>query len=692
MKRDELLAGLNDAQVRAVTEPGGPIVVLAGAGSGKTRVLTRRIAWRVADDQCDPTRVLALTFTRKAAGELRQRLVAVGLRDRVPSGTFHAIALLQLRQRWADRGIDPPRLVQGKGKLLSPLVPRSSAVRVGDVAAEIDWARARMVEPEHYGAAAVAAGRTPPLPPEAMAEIMTAYAMRKRRQRVVDFDDLLALAVRDLRADPGYAEAIRWRFRHLYVDEFQDVNPLQAALLALWRGDRDDLFVVGDPNQAIYGWNGADPDLLDNFAAREPTATVIELQENYRSTPQILAVASTLSRSAPLVPQRGDGPVPTITAHPDDRAEANAIARRVRDAHSVAGAWADQAVLVRTNAQLLVISEAFREAAVPIRLRGSGGPLATAEVRAERERLERPEVDVAAALSELEQRLDDRPDQTTVAEIERLANLRAFVRLVHDYLALDAAPSGLGLRDWLATLDPSDLDEDDDAVELATFHGAKGLEWPVVHVAGLEEGFVPIAYATTGAQLAEEQRLLYVALTRAEDELHLTWAAERTFTTNPVGRNPSPLLSVVGEAKRRLGVGPAQRVDWRRHLVESRAALDAALVPAGSGSGSGAGAAPVRGRRGRPGTAPRRTGGGRRGDGADVLYEALVEWRRRRARAADVPAHAVFNDRTLRAIAEARPTTKAKLAAIGGIGPTKLERFGPELLRLIADTPLPQGR
>ncbi len=660
VKSDELLAGLNRSQVEAVTAPGGPVVVLAGAGSGKTRVLTRRIAWRVADDQCDPQRVLALTFTRKAAGELRQRLVALGLRDRVPSGTFHAIALLQLRQRWADRGVAPPRLIQRKGRLLSSVVPRSSA-NLADVATEVDWARARMVTPEGYGAAAAAAGRTPPVSPETMARIMTGYEQAKRKQRVVDFDDLLALALRDLQADPGYAEGIRWRYRHLYVDEFQDVNPLQAALLSLWRGDRDDLFVVGDPNQAIYGWNGADPRLLDEFTSNEPGATVIELRENYRSTPQILSLATTLSRSEPLVPHKGDGPNPTVTAYANDEAEAVGVARRIREAHSVAGSWSDQAVLVRTNAQLLLLSEELQRASIPIRMRGAEGPLATPEVRVERERLEAETTGLAAAVSELEYRLSESDDEPTVAEIERRANIAAFVRLVNDYLTLDPNPTGPGLKEWLTTLEPGDLDEGDDAVELATFHGAKGLEWPVVHIAGLEEGYVPIVHAKTGGQLAEERRLLYVAVTRAEEELHLSWAAERTFGSRTATRSPSPHLATLAEAGRRLSVGPAQRVDWRRHLADSRSKLTEADATTG------------------------RTPTPRIADDTARTLTALEDWRRRRARAADVPLRAVFSDETLRAIATTKPTTKARLATIKGISPSKLERFGDDLLSVVAD-------
>ena len=328
MDGERLLDGLNEAQLAAVTTPSadaGPIIVLAGAGSGKTRVLTRRIAWRVLRGDADPKRILTLTFTRKAAEELRQRQRQLGLRDHVPAGTFHGIALTQLRQRWAERRQVPPTLLNAKVRFLSQLVPRRPGVEIVDVMAEIDWARARMVEPDDYPAAAVAAGRTPPIPAADVGELMVRFRQEKRRKRVVDFDDLLTLAIRDLRADPDYAAAVRWRHRHFFVDEFQDVNPLQQALLDEWRGGRADLFVVGDPNQAIYAWNGADPSLLDRMAD-DPAATVIELSDNYRSTPQILTLADAAlgqKRTRRLQAHLPDGPRPTLMSYGTDRAEAD---------------------------------------------------------------------------------------------------------------------------------------------------------------------------------------------------------------------------------------------------------------------------------------------------------------------------------------------------------------------------------
>ncbi|MGI9615515.1 MAG: UvrD-helicase domain-containing protein [Acidimicrobiales bacterium] len=670
MDGDALVAGLNASQLEAVTTDGEPVVVLAGAGSGKTRVLTRRIAYRIATGETDPNRVMALTFTRKAAGELRQRLRAVGLRDAVAAGTFHSLALLQLRQRWAERHVSPPALLDRKirfvARLLGSNKGRKNSVDAIDVVTELDWARARLVGPDDYPMAAREAGRTPPLPAEQIGEILDRYQQEKRRRRLVDFDDLLMLAIRDLRSDERYAAAIRWRYRHLYVDEMQDVNPLQYELLSEWRGGRDDLFIVGDPNQAIYGWNGADPNLLRRFVSREPNATVVELADNYRSTPQILRTAGSLIAGSELAPNRADGPVPTITAYADDRAEADGIATAVRDAHSVAGDWSDQAVLVRTNAQLTIIEQALADAGIATRLRGTTGPLASPELRTELALLTKPDADLHASLLDLEARVAERPQVETVAAIERRANLAALVRLVNDYVMSDPTPNGPGLAAWIGTLEKGDTDVDTDAVELATFHAAKGLEWPVVHVAGLEEGFVPIAYASTGAQLAEEKRLLYVAVTRAMDELHLSWAAERTFTSKPVTRSASPHLGLLADRIERLGVGPKHRVDWQAQLANSREALRRATAPIEARAA---------------GAANRDTA-----DGFDDLYERLRQWRTHKARAADVPAHAVFTDQTLRAIATARPTSTGQLAAVPGVGAAKLQRHGDELLRVLTQS------
>ena len=347
MCADGLLQGLNEAQRRAVTSEASPLCILAGAGSGKTRVLTRRIGWRIAQGSADPRHVLALTFTRKAAGELSTRLSVLGVRDRVAAGTFHAMAYAQLRRRWADRNERPPTLLDRKVRLLAPLLAghRRAAVQPADVATEIEWAKARFVGPAHYEDEAAAAGRKPALPLSVMASLYERYEEEKRRRGVVDFDDLLLLAARALETDETFAAAQRWHFRHLFVDEFQDVNPVQFRLLEGWRGERTDLCVVGDPNQAIFGWNGADAHYLTGFGERFPTAEVVRLDDNYRSSPEILAVADAVlsgsanGQSRPLRANRPPAACPSLRSWASDRDEARGVARAMRRRYSTSMPW-----------------------------------------------------------------------------------------------------------------------------------------------------------------------------------------------------------------------------------------------------------------------------------------------------------------------------------------------------------------
>ena len=280
--RSALLEGLDTSQLAAVTSPGAPLCILAGAGSGKTRVLTRRIAWRIGQDDAHPGHVLALTFTRKAAGELSDRLRSLGVRDRVATGTFHAVAYAQLRRRWADRGVAEPAVLDRKVRLLARLGSRLEATgaQPADIAGEIEWAKARLLRPEDYEQAVADGGHRPPAPAHVMADVYRRYEEEKRRRGLVDFDDLLLQCALAMEEDPSFAAAQRWRFRHLFVDEFQDVNPVQHRLLMAWLGDRHDLCVVGDPNQAIYAWTGADATTLVRFREWCGGGRVVRLDDN----------------------------------------------------------------------------------------------------------------------------------------------------------------------------------------------------------------------------------------------------------------------------------------------------------------------------------------------------------------------------------------------------------------------------
>lgn len=661
-----LLRGLNDAQRSAVTSGADPLRILAGAGSGKTRVLTHRIAHRAATDTLDPNRVLAVTFTRKAAGELRERLGRLGLRAGIHAGTFHSIAYAQLRQRWEERGVRPPELLERKVGFVARLLSsaRGSTLPL-DVVAELEWAAARRVTPETYVAEANRAGRQPPIESARVAEVYERYMVEKRRKRLVDFDDLLRLAARDLAADPVYAAARHWRFRHLFVDEFQDVNPLQHALLSAWLGPESDLCVVGDPNQAIYAWNGADARYLTDFDRYFPGGATVTLEDNYRSTPQVLGVANAVLAAGTNVPirlrpHRSDGAVPTVQEHPDERAEARAIARRARDGHAPGEPWSSQAVLVRTNAQAAVVAEAFNAVHIPHRVRGGGDLLEQPEVRHALGQLRRAST-LQMALGDLEADVlrasgagdGARPSTPRLTE-DRAANLDELVRLGREYLELDPQGSVAAFLGWLSSTLKGEDRVGGDAVEIVTFHAAKGLEWSVVHVAGLEEGYVPIHHARDDEDdLDEERRLLYVALTRARDELHCSWARTRTFGSRTANRNPSPWLDVVRGA---VGL-PPERVDRRTGAKRARAA------------------------RASLGAKPRSDVD----DGDRELFDALREWRRALARESDVAAFVIFNDATLRALASTRPRSRAELLDVSGVGPVKAQRFGDDVLGIIRD-------
>ena len=674
MEPEALLEGLDEAQRAAVTSPAMPLVVLAPAGSGKTRVLTRRIAHRVATGAADPRHVLALTFTRKAAGELDDRLRRLGLRGDATTGTFHAVAWGALRTRWADQGRAPLTLLDRKGRILHELAPsvpgKDKRTVASELATEIEWAKARMVTPDDYVDALAAARRKPNLRPELVADTYAAYEHRKRRGGLVDFDDLLGLVARALEEDDAFGAAQRWRFRHLFVDELQDVNPLQFRLLQAWRGDRYDVTAVGDPQQAIYGWNGADAGFLLDIHRWWPPAEVVELTRSYRSTPEILDGAAAVLRGGRQPARevqaiRAGGAPPSVEGHPDDRAEAIAIARAVRLGRAPGRSWADQAVLVRTHAQTHLLAEALRESGIPHRVRGAAPFLDRPEVRRALRDLREARVPLGTALTDLEERLEASalgdtldPDEDTEMwaarrdqQAEEHAALGALVRMGHDYLRLDPNGRADALAAWLTATIQSEGDAGGlgrDAVDVATFHAAKGLEWAIVHLAGVEDGFVPIAHARTAAARAEEVRLLYVAMTRALRELRITYAERRTFAGRVVDRRPSPLLDPLVRAARPTAATSrpedGHRVDWEDSLAQQREALRAVQPP------------------GPPG------------------LDALRAWRDLAARAARVDPEGVLPDHVLARIASTRPADVEALGAVRGVGPILARRFGDAIL------------
>jgi DNA helicase II / ATP-dependent DNA helicase PcrA len=545
---EALLAGLDPEQRQVALAARGPVCVLAGAGTGKTRAITYRIAYAALSGTVDPAHVLALTFTVRAAGELRGRLRQLGV-GQVRASTFHAAALRQLNYFWPRVvGGRPPQLVDSKAGLVREAAKRAlvrldgTPGALADTAAEIEWAKVIQVRPDGYPAAAAVAGRSAVAGADNLAAVYAAYEELRRERHLIDFESVLELTAAiliDSRAAAGQVHDI---FRHFVVDEYQDVNPLQKLLLEAWLGDRDDLCVVGDPNQVIYSFTGATSAYLTGFTAEFPAATVVRLVRDYRSTPQVVAVANQLVRSAsPLAAQRPPGPRPVLIEYPDDAAEAAGLAHRVRTLMTAGVPAREIAILVRVNADTERFELALAEAGLPYVIRGAERFYDRPVVRQALVLLRGAARGAAAGDSS-----DSLPDSVrhvltgigltprppsglrgAASVRENWESLAAIAQLADDMYA--AGPEAT-LADFSAELTMrADLGHAPaiDGVTLASMHAAKGLEWDAVLLPGLVEGLMPIVHARTAEAVEEERRLLYVAVTRAREHLCLSWSSAR---------------------------------------------------------------------------------------------------------------------------------------------------------------------
>jgi DNA helicase-2/ATP-dependent DNA helicase PcrA len=657
-----LLDDLDPEQREAVQATAGPVGILAGAGTGKTRVISRRAAYAIATDVVPPDQVLVVTFTDKAAGEMAERLRSLGLPG-VTARTFHAHARSQLRHFWPQRhdGEPLPEILDSKvpilGRLARALPGHYRFTPAKDLADEIEWAKSRRIPPRAYEGAAAAAGREPPIPLDLFVRTFDGYERAKTRAGRIDFDDLLVETVALLETDDEAAALVRARKRWFSVDEYQDTSPLQQRLLELWLGESLDLCVVGDEDQTIYSFTGASSGFLTSFAERWPGARIVPLVRNYRSTPQVLALANRLiaadGRSKRLAATRDDGPEPVISKHPSAEVELAALVAGIRARLDGGTAPGEIAVLVRINAQLAPIEEALTRAGIAYQVRGVAfydRPEVRGAVASLRRRpflTERGPALEAAVRARWAEAVGFEDDMAEVAgdeARERQASLETLLAIVSSVVRTDPAADAAMVIAELDARAAHERDASPDGVNLLTYHRAKGLEWDAVFLPALEEGLLPIRQALDDeTALAEERRLLYVGITRARVHLALSWAERRETRGRETRRQPSRFL---------LDVRPP-RASRVRQLPGP------AVTP----------------------PAPRA------GSSDDPLFAALREWRTGRARQAAMPPYVIAHDATLAAIAEARPRTLAALRRVKGMGPAKLEQYGDEILEVVARAP-----
>ena len=557
LSAEALLENLDEEQRLAAEALIGPTCILAGAGTGKTRTITHRIAYGIARGYYAANRVLALTYTNRAAGELRSRLRQLGASG-VQVKTFHAAALSQLEFFWPQfAGVPAPQVIESKAKLIADAANElklkldTSAIR--ELAAEIEWRKYSMLSLESYAEVVAKRPKIAGLTGEQNVALQNLYEENKIRSQRLDWEDVLILTLGMLRAEPLALSHVQQQYRFFTVDEYQDISPLQHELLDTWMGEHTDLCVVGDPNQTIYSFTGATSEFLRNFDSRFENAKILQLTQNYRSSQNIVAAANRVVADSSVVDElraaAGKGEEVRVLQFATVADEAREVALSIR-AQIDAGAKPNEiAVLYRVNGQSETFEAALAEQSIDYQLRGG-------------ERFfNRPEIQRAFTAIRAEANSAGRPDKSTFEVITDICRSVGWTSREPDHAGpvrdrwesltaliamLDEMPEGATIAQFAAELEERKRSQHEPvkpAVTLSTIHAAKGLEWPQVYIVGATEGYLPIGYATTPAEIAEEKRLFYVAITRAGRKLSITWSKRDSATGRD--REPSRFISLI---------------------------------------------------------------------------------------------------------------------------------------------------
>lgn len=674
------LSVLDEDQRVAAEAPRGPVCILAGAGTGKTRTITYRIANLIDRGQVAPNRVLAVTFTKRAAGEMRDRLTAMGIGG-VQARTFHSAAMRQLQYFWPQIAGDLPwRVLDNK----FPIVARATRAAgldtgkemVRDLLSEIEWAKSSVIGPEDYVQRIADSPRTPPADAQKVAQVYRFYEEAKTSPEgmLIDYDDLLIHVAGALENAPAVAEEFRAQYQSFVVDEYQDVTPLQQRVLEAWLGTRDDLTVVGDANQTIYSFTGATPDYLLNFSRTYEHATVVKLQRDYRSTVEITDLANTVIGKASgriagtrleLQGMRGHGPAPQFNGYDDEPAEARAVAQKVRKLLNDGVPAREIAILYRINAQSAAFEAALADEGIVYQVRGGEGFFQRAEIREAfaqllraSKRTDLPDDPVRIARAALAP-LGLTPEEPEGAKArERWQSLSALVDLIEEIVRTREASTMAEVLGSLRRRAEAKQPPAVDGVTLASLHAAKGLEWDAVFLVGLVEKTLPISHALKAGdeQIEEERRLFYVGVTRAREHLHMSWSLARQEGGHKSRTRSRFLDGLVPELE--VEKSP-QRL---KRAKRCRVCGNQLGTPAEKSLGRHEECEP---------------------NFDEAVYAALKRWRLDVSRAAGQPAFVVFTDATLMSIAEAMPADERELLGVSGVGPVKVDNYGAGVLEVL---------